>query len=66
MQPDDARSGELAELVQMEVADIVATANEAGFSTKATLDALALAVAAAAAALVQDPDPADDPLVTQA
>jgi hypothetical protein len=49
----------------MEVADIVAAANEQGFSAEETLAALGLAVSASAAALEQDPDPADDP-ATQA
>lgn len=66
MKPDDARARELAELVRMEVADIVATANEQGFSAKETLDALALAVSATVAGLVQDPDPSDDPIETLA
>jgi hypothetical protein len=56
------RSTELAELVRMEVQDIVATANEEGFSAAETLDALMIAVTASKTALAQDPDPADDPV----
>lgn len=62
---DEARARQLEELVQIEVADIVATANEQGFSAKETLAALGLAVSASHAALEKDPDPADDP-ATQA
>ena len=62
---DEARAKQLQELVQMEVADIIAAANEQGFSAKETLTALGLAVSASAAALEQDPDPTDDP-ATQA
>ncbi|MBX9457114.1 MAG: hypothetical protein KL863_14405 [Rhizobium sp.] len=51
----------LQALVKMEVSDIVATANEEGFSAKDALAALSLAVSASAAALEQDPDPAEDP-----
>lgn len=54
------RSSDLHDLVKMEVADIVATASEQGFSAKETLAALSLAVRAGAALAVQDPDIADD------
>lgn len=57
---DEARARQLQELVEMEVADIVATATEQGFSAKETLTALGLAVGARATAL-EDADPADDP-----
>ena len=52
---------ELRELLDMEVADIIATANEQGFSTRDVLFGLAAAIVASQAALGEDPDPADDP-----
>jgi len=55
MTANEARAAELAELVRIEVGDIVATAAEQGFSAKETLDALSLAVAASATAAV-DPE----------
>lgn len=51
----------LQELIRMEVADIVATAHEQGFSATEALAALNLAVSASLAALEQGPDPAEDP-----
>jgi hypothetical protein len=51
---------QLRELLDIEVADIVATANEQGFATKDILAGLAAAVANALRGLQEDPDPADD------
>jgi hypothetical protein len=48
---DTARGAELRELVDFEVGDIVSTAQEQGFTARATLDALAASVAARSAAL---------------
>lgn len=45
----------------MEIADIIATANEQGFATKDVLFGMAAAIAASHEALGEDPDPAEDP-----
>ena len=50
----------LRELLAMEVADIVATASEQGFSTEEILAGLAQAVANSQMALEQETDPAED------
>ena len=60
MDKDDI-TPELRELLTMEVADIIATANEQGFATKDVLKGLAQAVTVSSRALAEDPDPADDP-----
>jgi hypothetical protein len=62
MQNQESSPGpELRELLDIEVAEIVATANEQGFATKDILSGLAAAVADSMRALTEDPDPADDP-----
>lgn len=58
--PDQAADPQLRELLDLEVADIVATANEQGFATKDILSGLAEAVAQAERVLQEDPDPAED------
>lgn len=63
---DAGRSAELLELINLEVADIIATANDQGFSAKDVLSALSTAVAASISALAEDPDPADDPAAAPA
>lgn len=45
----------------MEIADIIATANEQGFSTKDVLSGLAAAISTSREALSEDPDPAENP-----
>jgi hypothetical protein len=57
-----ARRAELRELVDFEVADIVATGSEQGYSAKEVLAALEASVAASFEALEEDPEPANDPL----
>ena len=62
MQNQESSPGpELRELLDIEVADIVAMANEQGFATKDILRGLADAVAESMRALAEDPDPAEDP-----
>ena len=58
---DQTISPELRELLDMEIADIIATANEQGFATKDVLSGLAATIAASQAALREDPDSAEDP-----
>lgn len=58
---NDKRATTLLELAEMELADILATANEGGFSSREVLDALAAAIESHRKALAEDPDPADDP-----
>lgn len=58
---DQTNDPQLRELLSIEVADIVATANEQGFPTKDVLLGLSSAVEEALEALAEDPDPADDP-----
>jgi len=60
---DIVRQEELRELVDFEVADIVATGNEQGYSAQEVLAALTASVAASSDAHEQDPDATDDPLV---
>jgi hypothetical protein len=60
---DVVRQDELRELVDFEVADIVATGNEQGYSAREVLAALTASVAASSDAHQQDTAPADDPLV---
>lgn len=57
---DQTIAPELRELLDMEIADIIATANEQGFATKDVLFGLATAIAASHEALGEDPDPAED------
>ena len=57
---DAERRQGLEELVQMEVADVVAAANQQAFSAQETLTALGHAVNAGNAALGQDQGPAED------
>jgi hypothetical protein len=52
---------QLRELLDMEISDIVATANTQGFSTRDILEGLSAAVSGAILALDVDPDPAEDP-----
>jgi hypothetical protein len=58
---ESSLGAELRELLDIEVADIVATANAQGFATKYILRGLADAVAESMRALVEDPDPDHDP-----
>ena len=61
MQNQESSPGpELRDLIDIEVAEIVATANEQGFATKDVLSGLAAAVADSMRALAEDPDLADD------
>lgn len=53
-------TAELRSLLNIEVADIVATANQHGFATRDILVGLEAAVADSMKALEEDPDPADD------
>lgn len=57
----DMRATTLMELAEMELADIIASANESGFSAREVLDALSAAIDSHRKALAEDPDPADDP-----
>ena len=54
-------SAELRELLEMEIADIIATANEQGFATQDVLAGLQAAVAASMQALAQESNPAELP-----
>jgi hypothetical protein len=55
------RSGDLRDLAELELADIIATANNSGFSTEEVLDAMSTAVEAMRKSLAKDPDQEDDP-----
>jgi hypothetical protein len=57
---------ELRQLLDLEVVDIVATANEQGFATRDVLLGLGAAVDDAIKALEEDRDPVDDPTVLPA
>ena len=52
---------QLRELLDIEIADIVATANAQGYATHDILEGLSAAVSGAILALDVDPDPAEDP-----
>lgn len=54
-------NSQLRELLDIEIADIVATANGQGFFTRDVLEELSAAVSSAILALDVDPDPAEDP-----
>jgi hypothetical protein len=58
---DSTIAPELRELLTMEVADIIATANEQGFATKDVLIGLRAVVSVSMVALGDDPYPAEDP-----
>lgn len=53
---DAGGDSELRELVDFEIGDIVSTAQEQGFTERATLNALAASVAARSSALGDKPD----------
>lgn len=59
------RAVELRELAAMEVADIIATANEQGFSASEAIAALRDALNQEEQALVVDPDPAEEDGITR-
>ena len=63
---DAKRTEGLEALAKAELSEIIATANEHGFSASEVLNAFSLAVAAAKGALKEDPDPAEDPEPTLA
>jgi hypothetical protein len=56
------RTGEVLDLIEEDVLDIIATANQAGFATKEVLSALEQIVVLQRNALEEDPDPAEDPI----
>jgi hypothetical protein len=58
---DAKRTEGLEDLAKIELSEIIATANQHGFSASEVLDALSVAVAEAREALQEDPDPAGDP-----
>lgn len=55
------RAADLRDLMDLEIADIVATANEQGFSAQEALGALGEALSVALGSLGEDPEPTDDP-----
>jgi hypothetical protein len=54
-------TADLRALLDIEVADIIATANQHGFATRDILVGMEAAVAHAMKALEEDPEPAGDP-----
>jgi hypothetical protein len=58
---DTKRVDGLRELAKIELSNIIATANDEGFTAIEVLDAFAAAVEESRLAYAEDPDAADDP-----
>jgi len=57
----EEREQEIRHVLNLEVADMLAAANEAGYATGETLTVLEKLILERKIALAEDPDPAEDP-----